>query len=84
MQRLAKEDFSMSTASRADLHGEIQAKLQQIPPAQWVREMVDYYRRTGTYRTEDLRRLLGDPNRSVEVGPSASLPSFFLAAKNDR
>jgi len=45
--------------------------------------MVDYYHRTGTYRAEDLRRLLGDPNRSVEVGPIASLSSFFTV-KSDR
>jgi hypothetical protein len=39
--------------------------------------MIDHYNRTGTYRPEDLRRLLGDPNRAVEVGPNTSLAAFF-------
>jgi hypothetical protein len=54
----------------------IQIQRQEIPPADWVRAMIEHYRLTGTYRPEDLRRLLGDPNRAVEVGPNASLPSF--------
>ena len=53
----------MSTVTEDDLQREIQAKLRQLPPADWVRAMIDHYQRTGCYRTEDLRRLLGDPNR---------------------
>ncbi len=41
--------------------------------------MIEHRRRTGTYRPEDLRRLLGDPNKSVEVGPESSLSSFLSA-----
>lgn len=67
----------MSSVTRDDLEREIQAKLRKMPPAEWVRQMIDHYRRTGTYRASDLRRLLGDPNRAVEVGPNASLASFF-------
>ncbi len=67
----------MSTVTEDDLQREIQAKLRQLPPADWVRAMIDHYQRTGCYRTEDLRRLLGDPNRAVEVGPNTSLASFF-------
>ena len=67
----------MSTVTGDDLQREIQAKLRQLPPADWVRAMIDHYQRTGSYRSEDLRRLLGDPNRSVEAGPNASLASFF-------
>ncbi len=67
----------MSTVTEDDLQREIQGKLRQLPPADWVRAMIDHYQRTGCYRTEDLRRLLGDPNRAVEVGPNASLASFF-------
>ena len=69
----------MSTVSRDDLQREFQIKAQQLPPADWVRDMIDHYRHTGVYRAEDLRRLLGDPNRAVEVGPNASLDSFFPA-----
>ncbi|MGA2617904.1 MAG: hypothetical protein ABSF26_09850 [Thermoguttaceae bacterium] len=67
----------MSTVTQGDLQREIQAKLRELPAADWVRAMIDHFHRTGSYRPEDLRRLLGDPNRSVEVGPNASLASFF-------
>jgi len=82
MQRLEREACSMSTVTDDDLQREIQAKLRQLPPADWVRAMIEHYQRTGSYRTEDLRRLLGDPNRPVEVGPNASLASFFSQRGN--
>jgi len=63
--------------SEIDLQREIQNRLHEIPPAGWVQEMLDHYRRTGSYRSEDLRRLLGDPSQAVEVGPNTSLASFF-------
>jgi hypothetical protein len=67
----------MSTVTHDDLQREIQERLRQLPPAQWVQDMIEHYRRTGTFRPQDLRRLLGDPNRAVEVGPNVSLSSFF-------
>ena len=51
--------------------------LAQAQPPEWVRRMIEHYQRTGTYRPEDLRRLLGDPTKGVEVGPNASLASMF-------
>jgi len=65
--------------SQLDLQREIQDRLHEIPPAGWVRDMLDHYRRTGRYRPEDLRRLLGDPNQAVDVGPNTSLASFFYS-----
>ena len=67
----------MSTVIDDDRRREIQAQLRQLPPADWVTAMIDHFQRTGSYRPEDLRRLLGDPNRPVKVGPNASLASFF-------
>jgi hypothetical protein len=67
----------MSTASQDDLRREVAAKLRELPPADWVTAMIDHYHRHGWYRPEDLRRLLGDPNRSVVAGPDASLASFL-------
>lgn len=67
----------MSSVRRADLERELRAKLRDMPPADWVREMIDHYQKTGTYRAQDLRRLLGDPNQSVKVGPDGCLPSFL-------
>ena len=77
MQPLVMGADRMSSITHDDLQREIQEKLRGIPAAPWVREMLDYYRRTGVFRPQDLRRLLGDPNRAVEVGPNASLSSFF-------
>lgn len=67
----------MSTMPHDALLQEIQAKLRELPPADWVRAMLDHFQRTGSYRPEDLRRLLGDPNRPVEVGPNVNLAPFF-------
>jgi len=66
----------MSTVACDDRQQQIQRKLTELPPADWVRAMVDHFQRTGSYRPEDLQRLLGDPNRAVEVGPDMSLASF--------
>lgn len=60
-----------------DLQRTIQDLFQQAPPAEWVRKMIDHYRKTGQVRPEDLRRLLGDPTKGVEVGPNSSLASFL-------
>ena len=76
MRLLAREVHSMCTVTYDDLQRETQAKLRQLPPADWVRAMIEHFQRTGAYRPEDLRRLLGNPNRAVEVGPNASLASF--------
>lgn len=62
----------MLTNNHHDLRTEVQAKLQEIPQADWVSKMIDHYQRTGTYRPQDLLRLLGDPNRPVEIGPGTT------------
>lgn len=67
-------------ARHAELQRRWQDLLSQAQPAEWVRKMIDHYQRTGTYRAEDLRRLLGDPTKGVEVGPDSSL-SAFLAGR---
>ncbi len=66
---------------RDDLRPRIRAMLEALPPAEWVREMIDHYNRTGTYRPEDLRRLLGDPNRAIQVGPDVGPDSSLPRAK---
>ena len=70
----------MSDSHNDDLLQGFQERVQQMPPAKWVQDMIDHYRRTGSYRPEDLRRLLGDPNKAVEVGPDTSISSHFLSA----
>ncbi len=71
----------MSNTTRVDLLRQIQRQLQQIPRADWVQDMIDHFNRTGSYRPEDLRRLLGDPNQAVEVGSKTSLSSLFSQSK---
>gem|GEM_PF-1565932 len=67
----------MSSTAHNNVDRDAAEKLRQIPVAPWVREMLEHYRRTGAYRPQDLRRLLGDPNRAVEIGPNANLSSFL-------
>ena len=43
--------------------------LAKEPAPRWIVEMQEHYRRTGMYRPEDLRRLLGDQTEGVRVGP---------------
>ena len=57
----------------------IERKLSELREAGWVVEMKRHYALTGTYRQEDLRRLLGDPKRGVESGPRASMAKYFLS-----
>lgn len=67
--------------STADLQRRWQELLSEAEPADWVREMIEHYRRTGTLRAEDLRRLMGDPTKGVEVDPNMSLSCLLSRAK---
>jgi hypothetical protein len=64
---------------------EIQRKwqklLEEAPLPEWIQEMHRHYRKTGKYRPEDLRRLLGDPNQGVEIGPHTTLASAMAQSK---
>jgi hypothetical protein len=42
-------------------------KPHDIKPAEWVRDMHDHYGAKGSYRAEDLRKVLGDPRDRVEM-----------------
>lgn len=48
--------------------------------AEWVRRMSEDFAKTGSYRPEDLRRLLGDPTRGVELTTNASKMKNALLA----
>lgn len=41
--------------------------IEKAPPAEWVREMREHYRRTGEYRPRDIRRVVGDQTESVKI-----------------
>lgn len=72
----------MTNLTQDNLQKDIQSKLRELQPADWVRDMLDHFHRTGTYRATDLHRLLGDPNRGVEVGPNTGRSSFFTRRCN--
>jgi hypothetical protein len=65
--------------SKTDLQCSWQDFVSHAQQPEWVREMIEHYWRTGTVRPEDLRRLLGDPTKGVEVGPNTSLSSLVAA-----
>jgi hypothetical protein len=67
----------MSALTQDDLQRQVQNRLQKLPPAPWVRDMIRHFHRTGLYRPEDLQRLLGDQTKGVEVGPSPSLSELL-------
>ena len=51
---------------------EFPEELANAQEASWVREMREHYNKTGSYRAEDLHRLLGDPARGVELSANPS------------
>lgn len=69
--------------TNSDLQRRWREFLEEAQPAEWVREMIDHYHRTGTYRSEDLWRLLGDPVKGVEAESYPSL-ARFLSSRAER
>lgn len=51
--------------------------LQNSPPPEWLIEMIEYYRRTGSFRPEDVRRLMGDPSKGLRVAPDTSVEAIL-------
>lgn len=47
---------------------ELRAPAVQPPvEAEWVTKMHDHFQKTGSYRPQDLERVLGDPRHGFEV-----------------
>jgi hypothetical protein len=42
---------------------------------QWLKEMQTHYSRTGSYRPEDLNRVLGDQRQGVSVPMASQWPA---------
>ena len=51
----------------SDMTTSLAEELAKLPPSKWVLEMHEHFERTGSYRPEDLFRLLGDPNKHVDM-----------------
>ena len=56
---------------------EMKDRLGKLPEPEWIRKMREHYTKTGSYRPEDLRRLLGDPTHGVEMSCRPSIPNYF-------
>ena len=41
--------------------------VQAPAEAEWVTKMHDHFQKTGSYRPQDLQRVLGDPRQGFEV-----------------
>jgi hypothetical protein len=46
---------------------EIESRFRNMPPADWVLEMRNFYNKNGYYKSEHLRRLLGYWTKSVST-----------------
>jgi len=57
---------------------ELEELLAKRPVPKWLQEMQEHYRKTGSFRLLDLRRVLGDISRSVDADPRESLAKHFL------
>jgi len=69
----------MLNAQQTEIQKQLRELLERTPPPQWLSDMIDHYRRTGSYRPEDLRRVLGDPTKGVTVGPDLSLEAILAS-----
>jgi hypothetical protein len=50
---------------------------EESQPPEQLKEAIAHYRRTGTFRPEDLRRILGDPTKGVGMTSGEIAESFF-------
>lgn len=60
---------------------EVKERLANLSEADWVRKMKEHYARTGAFRAEDLRRLLGDPTRGVQMRTIGSSVKQFMRGR---
>lgn len=61
---------------QGDLEKKFEA-LSKSTPAEWVVRMNEHFSRTGGYRTQDVRRVLGDQSRRVEIGGTTDVAASF-------
>ena len=51
--------------------------LHRAVPPEWVLEMHEHYAETGSFRIEDILRVLGDPKEGVDMMSEDKAKSFF-------
>lgn len=66
-----------STMKQSKTTKSLQEHMESLPVPEKVRRVVDHYNRTGTYRPEELRRVLGSPNQGVSMGSRNDLQQML-------
>lgn len=51
----------------------LQEHMESLPVPEKVRRAIEHYNRTGTFRPEELRRVLGPPNQGISMGSRQGL-----------
>jgi hypothetical protein len=69
----------MPTPTQDEIARSYRDLVQNTPPATWIVEMIEHYRQTGTYRPEDVRRLLGDPGKGLRLESNASTEAILAS-----
>jgi hypothetical protein len=64
------------TQSKPDLQRLADAA-QAVSLPEWVKSMTDHYLSTGSFRQQDVRKVLGDPKKGIQVGSDVSLSSMM-------
>ena len=59
----------------------LREELMKASEPEWVREMRSYFSRHGTFRPADVLRLLGDPNKRVEVGTQEKMMASLMSKR---
>jgi hypothetical protein len=73
----------MHTPDQAEIDHALRELLEHPKPPEWLMRMIEHYRKTGAFRPEGLRRLLGDPSKGVVVEPNASVDAILATVRRD-
>lgn len=55
--------------------------LEQHRPAQWILDMDRHFQQNGYYRSEDLRRLFGNPSQGIRISSTMSVNDILSIIK---
>jgi hypothetical protein len=50
--------------------------MREAPTPEWIVDMRRHFIETGSYRTSDLRRLLGNPTKRIDTRPEDAMAFF--------
>jgi len=55
----------------------VERMLQTTTPPKWLRDMHEHYATVGSFRTEDILRVLGNPRTGVDMGSEERAKAAF-------